>query len=136
MVTKKLERSGLVALPLLSVTLVGWTSVCDHSPFLHGGVDASSPSGLLKKGQKMAQFKAALVREQGVTFAVVLVKNHVLNCSTTADQMIQSVSAAMGCSLVVLMGESNRKLRGSRQDVVNFVSRIHPSRLPWKTWTI
>lgn len=84
----------------------------------------------------MAQFKAALAREQGVTFAVVLVKNHVLNCNSTADQMIRSVSAAMNCSLVVLMGESNRKLRGNRQDVVNFVSRIHPSRLPWKTWTI
>lgn len=84
----------------------------------------------------MAQFKAALVREQGITFAVVLVKNHVLNCSTTADQTIRSASAAMNCSLVVLMGESNRKLRGNRQDVVNFVSRVHPSRLPWKTWTI
>lgn len=70
----------------------------------------------------MAQFKAALVREQGVTFAVILVKNHVLNCSNTSDQMIQSASSAMGCPLVVLMGESNRKLRGSRQDVVNFGS--------------
>jgi len=84
----------------------------------------------------MAQMKAALVREQGITFAVVLVKNHVLNCASTSDQMVRAASSALGCPLVVLMGESNCKLRGNRRDVVNFVSRIHPSRLPWKTWTI
>lgn len=84
----------------------------------------------------MAQLTAALVREQGVTFAVALVKNHVLNSSATADEMIQGVASALGCPLVVLMGESNRKLRGNRQDVVNFVSRLHPSQLPWKKWTI
>lgn len=84
----------------------------------------------------MAKMTAALVREQGVTFAVVLVKNYVLNSPTTADQMIQSVSAALRCPLVVLMGESNQKLRGNRRDVVNFVSKVHPSRLPWKEYDI
>ena len=84
----------------------------------------------------MTKMTAALVREQGVTFAVVMVKNHVLDNPTTADQLIQSASASLGCSLVVLMGESNRKLRGNRRDVVNFVSRVHPSRLPWKEYHI
>lgn len=84
----------------------------------------------------MAQLTAALVREQGVTFAVALVKNHVLNNPHQADDMIRSVAVALGCPLVVLMGESNRKLRGNRRDVVNFVSRLHPSQLPWKKWTI
>lgn len=84
----------------------------------------------------MAKMTAALVREQNVTFAVVMVKNHVLDNPTTADRMIQSVSASLGCSLVVLMGESNRKLRGNRRDVVNFVSKVHPSRLPWKEYNI
>lgn len=84
----------------------------------------------------MARLTAALVKEQGVTFAVALVKNHVLNSPSTADQMIQSVARHLGCPLVVLMGESNRKLRGNRRDVVKFVSRLHPSQLPWKKWTI
>jgi len=84
----------------------------------------------------MAQMTAALVREQGVTFAVALVKNHVLNSPASADEMIRSVSVALGCPLVVLMGESNRKLRGNRKDVVDFVARLHPSQLPWKKWTI
>jgi hypothetical protein len=84
----------------------------------------------------MAQLTAALVREQGVTFAVAIMKDHVLNNPSTADQQIQAVASALGCSLVVLMGEGNRKLRGNRKDVVDFVSKIHPSRLPWKKWTI
>ncbi|MCA0848352.1 hypothetical protein [Salipiger thiooxidans] len=84
----------------------------------------------------MPQMTAALVREQGVTFAVVIVKNHVLNSPASADQMIRAASMALGCPLVVLMGETNQRLRGNRRDVVNFVSKIHPSRLPWKKWNI
>jgi hypothetical protein len=78
---------------------------------------------------------AALVKEQGVTFAVVLVKDHVLNSQATSSQMIQAASHALGCSLIVLMGERSRKLQGNRRDVVNFVSRLHPSQLPWKKWS-
>ena len=52
----------------------------------------------------MTQLTAALVREQGVTFAVAIMKDHVLNSPSTADQQIRAVSAALGCPLVVLMG--------------------------------
>ncbi|WP_065329475.1 hypothetical protein [Tritonibacter mobilis] len=84
----------------------------------------------------MVQLHAALVREQNVTFAVAIMKDHVLNNPSTADQQIQAVAAALGCSLVVLMGERNRKLRGNRKDVVDFVARIDPSRLPWRKYTV
>jgi hypothetical protein len=84
----------------------------------------------------MAKMTAAVVREQGVTFAVVLVKNHVVLSQQQSSETIQSVSMALGCPLVVLMGESNNRLRGNRNDVVKFVSRLHPSQLPWKTWTV
>lgn len=80
--------------------------------------------------------QAALVREQSTTFVVVRVKNHLFNNPHAADQLQQEMSAVFGCGLVVLMGESNGKLRGNRHDVVNFVSRLHPSQLPWKMWTI
>ena len=84
----------------------------------------------------MAQLTAALVREQGVTFAVALVKNHVVQSQQQSSETIQAVSMALGCPLVVLMGESNKRLRGNRNDVVKFVSRLHPSQLPWKKWTV
>lgn len=84
----------------------------------------------------MAQLHAALVREQNVTFAVAIMKDHVLNSPSTADQQIRAVAVALGCPLVVLMGERNRKLRGNRKDVVDFVSRIDPARLPWKKYNV
>lgn len=84
----------------------------------------------------MPQMTAALVREQGVTFAVVLVKNHVVLSQQQSSETIQAVSRALGCPHVVLMGESNKRLRGNRNDVVKFVSRLHPSRLPWKNWNV
>jgi hypothetical protein len=84
----------------------------------------------------MAQLHAALVREQNVTFAVAMMKDHVLNNPSIADQQIQAVAAALGCPLVVLMGERNRKLRGNRKDVVDFVARIDPSQLPWRKYTV
>lgn len=84
----------------------------------------------------MSQLHAAIVREQNITFAVAMMKDHVLNSPATADEQIQAVASALGCHLVVLMGERNRKLRGNRKDVVDFVARIHPSRLPWKKYQI
>ena len=84
----------------------------------------------------MAQLHAAIVREQNVTFAVALMKDFVLNNPATADRQLRAVASALNCPLVVLMGEKNRKLRGNRKDVVDFVSRVDPARLPWKRYTV
>ena len=84
----------------------------------------------------MPQLQAAVVREQNVTFAVALMKDHVLNNPSVADEQIRAVASMLGCSIVVLMGERNRKLRGNRRDVVNFVSRIDPGRLPWRKYSV
>lgn len=84
----------------------------------------------------MTTFTAALVREQGVTFAVIMAKDHVLNSQTESDNLIRTMAVSMRCPLIVLMGESNRRLRGNRRDVVQFVANLHPARLPWKKWTV
>ena len=84
----------------------------------------------------MAQLTAALVREQNITFAVAIMKDHVLNNPSTENQQIQAVASALGCQLVVLLGERNRKLRGNRKDVVDFVASIDPARLPWKKYSV
>jgi len=83
----------------------------------------------------MPKLTGAVIREQGVTFAVALVKNHVVNSQQESSKVIGSVSNLLGCPLVVLIGESNNKLRGNRTDLVNFVSSISLSRIPWKEYT-
>jgi len=84
----------------------------------------------------MTTLTGAVIREQGVTFAVALVKNHVVNSQTRSDETIRAVSQALGCPLVVLLGESSRTVRGNRQDIVNFVSSLHRSQIPWKKYTL
>lgn len=84
----------------------------------------------------MTRLTAAVVREQGVTFAVAVVKDHVLTDRHRADEILQSVARAFGVRLVVLMGERNRRLLGNRQDVVRFVASIDHRRLPWRAYSV
>lgn len=84
----------------------------------------------------MVKLIGSVIREQNTTFAVALVKDHVVNSRAEANRMIQVVSQALGCPLVVLLGESSRTVRGNRQDVVNFVSRLNRSQIPWKEYQL
>lgn len=72
----------------------------------------------------------ALVREQGITFAVVSVKDDVTYSQQRAAEMIEFLTPIYSCPVVV-MGETNRRMFG-RTDIVNFLTRIHPARLPWR----
>ena len=84
----------------------------------------------------MTKLLGAVIREQGVTFSVALVKNHVVNSESKSNEMIQYVRQCLGCPLVVLLGESSKTVRGNRQDVVNFVSNLHRSQIPWREYTL
>lgn len=84
----------------------------------------------------MTTLTAALVTEQNVTFAVALMKDHVIDNRALAEEQIQAVGDFFGCYLVVLMGERNRRLRGNRQDVVDFVASLHPSQIPWRRYQV
>ena len=72
----------------------------------------------------------AIVTEQGVTFAVVSVRDNVPCDRRAAEEMISALIPIYGCQ-VVLMGERNQRYFG-HQNIVNFLQRIHPSQLPWR----
>lgn len=82
----------------------------------------------------MANWQIALVREQGLNFAVASVQDHVLNNPTVRDNLIQSLSVRLA-QPVVLIGARQHRLYG-RQDIVRFLQNVHPSRLPWKMVTL
>lgn len=84
------------------------------------------------------QFDGALVREQGVTFAVAVVKKHVVDSATEAQSAIRAFAPAFPGVPVVLMGQdhSGRSTFFGRKDIAQFLSRISPNRLPWKRYTI
>jgi hypothetical protein len=78
----------------------------------------------------MTTLHYAPVKEQGVAFVVVSVKDHVMNHRPNADGMVSRM-CEMFRQPAVLLTETTGLYFG-RQDLVNFLSGVHPSRLPWR----
>jgi hypothetical protein len=82
----------------------------------------------------MSNWQVALVREQGVEFAVVCVRDSVVASPHERDRLIAWWSSQLGRPAVVL-GERRHQLFG-RRDIVNFLSHIDPLCLPWRQMTV
>lgn len=83
-------------------------------------------------------FEGAIVKEQGVTFGIVVVQESAIRVSSAAQELIGGLQAVMGVVPVVLMAQDFRgapKYYG-RKDVVDFLARIDFRRIPWKKYTL
>ena len=82
-------------------------------------------------------FDAALVREQGVTFAVVAVKRQVLGSESSREEAIGAFAAQFPGVPIVLMAQDGRgrPTYWGRNDIVRFLARIAHTRLPWKRYS-
>lgn len=78
----------------------------------------------------MAQWQIALIREQGVNFAVATVKDHVISDRHEADRVVSALSLRLG-QPVVLLGANHYGMYG-RRDIVNFLQNVHPSQMSWR----
>jgi hypothetical protein len=81
---------------------------------------------------------AAVVKEQGVTFAVVVVKNHVLYNDSDANQAIVNFSSVFPGMPVVLMAQDSGGTPEyyGRRDIVNFLSNVPMAAIPWREWSV
>ena len=81
--------------------------------------------------------EGAVIKEQGVTFAVVIVKPHVLNTQQSAAQAIANFGTYFPGMPIVLMAQNGRGTPTymGRRDIVKFLSGISMSRIPWKRYT-
>lgn len=80
----------------------------------------------------------AKIKEQGVTFAVVIVKSHVLNNRSEADKFIQSAQTFLFPGVpVVLMAQDSRgkPTYYGRSDLSKFLANVPLSAIPWKEYT-
>ena len=89
---------------------------------------------LSKEASVTTTVDAALIKEQNVTFVVVAVQDHVIHNTNECQKLIAAMSVRFGCP-AVLMGGHHHQTRG-RKDLVNFLSHVHVSQLPWKKWGI
>jgi hypothetical protein len=84
------------------------------------------------------QFDGALIRERGVTFAIVVVKRHVLDNHKVADATIRGFWPAFPGIPIVLMGEdsSGRATYYGRSDITRFLAEVPKEAIPWERYTI
>ena len=84
------------------------------------------------------KIQGSVVKEQGVTFAIVIVKPHVLQNSVTREQFRTSMKAIFAGMPIILMAQDVRGMPTyhGRKDIVNFLASIDPGRIPWKEYTV
>lgn len=83
------------------------------------------------------RFQGALVREQGVEFAIIVVKPHVVQCQSEGEQVISAWRARFGVP-VVLMAQDGRGTPTylGRPDIVRFLSRVPLRAIPWREYSL
>ncbi len=80
----------------------------------------------------------ALIKEQGLTFAIVVVKKSVVDNQFQAKKAIQSYQPVFPGIPVNLMAQdsSGRPKYYGRKDIVNFLANIPMESIPWKEYTL
>ncbi|MDO5836097.1 MAG: hypothetical protein Q4P17_06275 [Methanobacterium sp.] len=86
----------------------------------------------------MEKFQGALIREQGVEFAIVIVKMHALNSNSRAQETIVAFQRFFPGKPVILMAQDSRgipKFYG-RRDIVNFMANVPIEAVQWQEFTV
>jgi hypothetical protein len=85
------------------------------------------------------EFTGSVIKEQGITFAVVIVKKHILDNKSEATEIVRNLQARVFPGLpVVLMAQDTNGTPTyyGRSDIAKFLASIHPSRIPWKKYSM
>ncbi len=83
------------------------------------------------------QLEGAVIREQGQTFAVVVVKRHVTDNRQEAASAIRSFSPYFPGMPIVLMSQDSRGQATyfGRSDISQFLAGVPQHAIPWKRYT-
>lgn len=83
------------------------------------------------------KIQGAVIKEQGVTFAIVIVKMHVLNSQFQREETTRSLSFLFPGMPIILMAQDSRGIPKyfGRRDIIKFLANLHISQIPWKEYT-
>jgi hypothetical protein len=83
-------------------------------------------------------FQGSVICEQGVTFAIVIVKKHVVDSTFEANKAIDAFAPAFEYMPIVLMAQDSRGVPTwfGRRDIVNFMKNVPLSAIPWKEYSL
>jgi hypothetical protein len=82
-------------------------------------------------------FQGAVIREQGITFAVVVVKKHIIDSGAEAGRAIDAFQPLSPGLPVVLMAQDYRGTPTyyGRRDIARFMADVPLAAIPWKQYT-
>jgi len=86
----------------------------------------------------MMRFQGAVIKEQGITFAIVVVKKHVVDNRFEANKAVRSFSPVFPGIPVVLMAQDSMGTPTyfGRKDIANFMTRVPLHAVTWKEYTV
>ena len=84
------------------------------------------------------QIQGAVIREQGISFAIVIVKKHVVDNSTEARESIEAFQPLFPGLPIVLMAQDSMGVPTyfGRPDIARFMASVPISAVPWKEYTV
>lgn len=84
------------------------------------------------------KIQGAVVREQGVKFAVVVVKQGVLTSTTQRSDAQRGFSGLFPGLPVVLMAQDTRGIPTywGRPDIVRFLANVPMHAIPWREYSV
>jgi len=87
--------------------------------------------------EKTMTFQGAVVKEQGVTFAVVIVKKSVIDNHIEADEAIMGFQQFFPGLPIVLMAQDHHGVPTyyGRRDISKFLASVPLQAIPWKKYT-
>lgn len=83
-------------------------------------------------------FEGAVIKEQGVTFAVVIVKRSVLQIPGEADAVLTGFAPVFPGMPIILMAQNSAGVPTyyGRKDIAKFMAKVPLHAVPWKKYTL
>lgn len=84
------------------------------------------------------RFQGAVIKEQGLTFAVVIVKKRVLDSHAERDRIALAFQPTFPGLPVVLMAQDTRGVPTyfGRRDIARFMANVPISAVPWHWYAV
>jgi hypothetical protein len=84
------------------------------------------------------KFQGAVIKEQGLTFAVIIVKKSVIDNTYKANKAIQSFQPLFPGIPVILMAQDFRRrpIYYGRRNISRFLASVPIQAIPWKEYTL
>jgi hypothetical protein len=84
------------------------------------------------------KFQGAVIKEQGVTFAVVIVKKSVIDNRVEANKAISGFQVYFPGIPIVLMAQNYKGVPTyyGRKDITKFLASVPVQAIPWKEYSV